>query len=400
MTNPAKGTSLWENGLIWFGAALSIAEMQTGTYFAPLGLEKGIAAILLGHLIGCALLFGSGVIGGRTRKSAMESVKMSFGSKGGRIFALLNIVQLLGWTGIMIYEGALAASTLFGTGQGIWCGLLGLLIMVWIAVGLKHLGRLNAIAMAALLLLTFLLSTALWSSGTIAPFRGEDMSFALALELSIAMPLSWLPLISDYTREAKSPVKAAAVSTIVYCVVSSWMYAIGLWAALAFGETDIAQVMLKSGLGIAGLLIILLSTVTTTFLDAYSAGVSSRSLSDGLKEKNIALAITLLGTIGAILLPLLDFTEFLYFIGSVFAPMIAIQLADFFVTGRHCEQTAFSYRNLLLWLTGFILYRLLMQADLPVGSTLPAMLITALLCIAANALTTKNGPVKDSMSLN
>ena len=74
-----KRTSLWDNGLIWFGAGVSIAEILTGTYLAPLGFAKGILAILIGHLIGCVLLFLAGVIGGRSRRSAMETVKMSFG---------------------------------------------------------------------------------------------------------------------------------------------------------------------------------------------------------------------------------------------------------------------------------------------------------------------------------
>jgi putative hydroxymethylpyrimidine transporter CytX len=394
LTASTKGTSLWENGLIWFGAALSIAEMQTGTYFAPLGFQQGLIAILLGHVIGCALLFGAGIIGGKTGKSAMETVKMSFGEQGGRLFALLNIVQLLGWTGIMIYEGGLAASTLFGTGQTLWCLLLGLLIMLWIALGRKNLGRLNVFAMGALLLLTILLSTGLYSGNTAAALPGEPLSFALALELSIAMPLSWLPLISDYTRKAAEPIKATAVSTVIYGLVSCWMYMIGLGAALTFGENDIAQVMAKSGLGIAGLVIILLSTVTTTFLDAYSAGVSSKSAASRLNEKSVALLVTILGTAGAIALPLLDFTEFLYFIGSVFAPMIAIQLADYFITGRHYEQTSFSRHNLFLWLVGFLLYRLLMQADLAIGSTLPAMLMTMTLCVAVNALRPQHKPIE------
>ena len=75
-----KRTSVFENGLIWFGAAVSIAEILTGTYFAPLGFAKGLFAILLGHIIGCALLFLAGLIGGKARKSAMETAKMSFGS--------------------------------------------------------------------------------------------------------------------------------------------------------------------------------------------------------------------------------------------------------------------------------------------------------------------------------
>ena len=116
-----KKTSLFENGLIWFGAGVSIAEILTGTYFAPLGMAKGLAAILIGHVIGCVLLFLSGVIGGTLRKSAMETVKDSFGIHGGQLFAILNVLQLAGWTAIMIYDGALAAQGIFQAGQWIWC---------------------------------------------------------------------------------------------------------------------------------------------------------------------------------------------------------------------------------------------------------------------------------------
>ena len=79
-----KRTGLFENGLIWFGAGVSIAEILTGTYLAPLGMGKGLAAIIVGHIIGCLMLFLAGVIGGKVRKSAMETVKMSFGQKGSR----------------------------------------------------------------------------------------------------------------------------------------------------------------------------------------------------------------------------------------------------------------------------------------------------------------------------
>ena len=149
------------------------------------------------------------------------------------------------------------------------------------------------------------------------------MSFGAAVELSVAMPLSWLPVISDYTREAEKPVKATAVSVIVYGLVSCWMYVIGMGAAIYTGETDIA-VMMKAGLGIAGLLIVIFSTVTTTFLDAYSAGVSSESILPRLKGKHVGIVVTVIGTIAAILFPMDDITDFLYLIGSVFAPMIAV----------------------------------------------------------------------------
>ena len=381
-----KRTSVFENGLIWFGAAVSIAEILTGTYFAPLGFSKGLLAILIGHIIGCAMLFLAGLIGGKVRKSAMETAKMSFGSKGALLFTVLNIIQLIGWTAIMIFDGALAVNGILAIGNWIWCIVIGALIILWILIGIRNLGKVNTIAMGALFVLTLVLSFVIFGKGTALNVSGEGMNFGAAVELSVAMPLSWLPLISDYSREAKQPVKATAVSAVTYGIVSCWMYVIGMGAAIFTGEADIAQIMLKAGLGIAGLLIIVFSTVTTTFLDAYSAGVSSESLSAKISGKWVAVGVTVLGILGAVFLPLADITDFLYFIGSVFAPMIAIQIADFFILKQNKENSTFSAENLLIWLAGFVIYRLLMHVDIIVGNTLPAMIITLVLCIAVNKI--------------
>ena len=394
-----KKTSLFENGLIWFGAGVSIAEILTGTYFAPLGMAKGLAAILIGHVIGCVLLFLSGVIGGTLRKSAMETVKDSFGIHGGQLFAILNVLQLAGWTAIMIYDGALAAQGIFQAGQWIWCLLIGVLIIVWILIGITNLGKFNTVAMAALFILTLILAKVIFFNEALAAnspsetsvVQDEAMSFGAAVELAVAMPLSWLPLISDYTREAKQPVKATAVSAIVYGIVSCFMYLIGMGASIFTGESDIAQIMVKAGLGAAGLLIVVFSTVTTTFLDAYSAGISSESIVSGIKGNYVAIAITIIGTIAAIVYPMDDITNFLYLIGSVFAPMIAIQIADFYILKRKSSDELFKWRNLFIWLIGFILYRILMRIDIVCGNTLPDMLITIALClIAAKIVKEKN----------
>ena len=382
-----KRTSLFENGLIWFGAGVSIAEILTGTYLAPLGFGKGLAAILLGHVIGCLMMFFAGVIGARNRKSAMETVKLSFGQRGGLLFAILNVLQLVGWTGIMIYDGALAAGSSFGAGAWVWCIVIGALIILWIAVGVTNLGRINTIAMAALFILTIVLCWVIFFSGEGAgTVSGETMSFGAAVELSVAMPLSWLPVISDYTREAEKPVKATAVSVIVYGLVSCWMYIIGMGAAVYTGESDIAVIMVKAGLGIAGLIIIIFSTVTTTFLDAYSAGVSSESVFPKLKGRHVGIVVTVIGTAAAILFPMDDITDFLYLIGSVFAPMIAVQITDTFILKKDSGWSSFNWKNLIIWLIGFILYRWLMTVDIPVGNTLPDMLAVILICVIADKI--------------
>ena len=379
-----KRTGLFENGLIWFGAGVSIAEILTGTYLAPLGMKKGIAAIILGHIIGCLMLFLAGVIGGKVRKSAMETVKMSFGQKGSVLFAVLNMLQLVGWTAIMIYDGALAADGVVNTGRWIWCLVIGALIILWIVIGITNLGKINTVAMAALFILTLILCKVIFTGSGAGVPSDDSMTFGAAVELAVAMPLSWLPLISDYTREAKEPVKATAVSTVVYGVVSCWMYVIGMNAAIYTGESDIASIMVKAGLGIAGLLIIVFSTVTTTFLDAYSAGISSESVFSKINGKYAAIVVTVIGMIGAIIYPMDNITDFLYLIGSVFAPMIAIQIADFFILKRKDSlEVSLDVMNGVIWVIGFILYRILMNVDIPLGNTLPDMVITIVICILA-----------------
>ena len=381
-----KRTSVYENGLIWFGAGVSIAEIITGTYFAPLGFGKGLLAVITGHIIGCLMLFLAGLIGGRTRKSAMETVKMSFGNKGGIFFSFLNVLQLVGWTAIMIYDGALAANGIFGAGKWIWCLVIGGLIILWILIGIKNLGKINTVAMAALFILTIILCNVIFFDGSKLPISEDSMSFGAAVELSAAMPLSWLPLISDYTRDAEKPFAATAVSAIVYGIISCWMYAIGMGAAIFTAESDIAQIMVKAGLGIAGLLIVVFSTVTTTFLDAYSAGISGESILSKLKGKWVAVAAAVIGTVGAVLFNMDDITDFLYLIGSVFAPMIAVQIADHFILKKDSSDKSFDIISCIVWVIGFILYRFLMTKDIPVGNTLPDMAATIVICVIAKKL--------------
>lgn len=388
-----KKTSTFQNGLIWFGAGVSLAEILTGTYFAPLGMARGFAAVVIGHVIGCVMMLLAGLIGGRTGRSAMETVKMSFGQKGGLLFAFLNVLQLVGWTAIMIYDGALAIGGIFDVGHWVWCLVIGGLIVVWILVGVTNLGLINKIAMAALFILTLVLCKVIFFSGApVGGEVGEAMTFGAAVELAVAMPLSWLPLISDYTREAEKPVQATVVSVVVYGLVSCWMYLIGMGAAIYTGEYDIAQIMVKAGLGVAALLILILSTVTTTFLDAWSAGISAESLSRKLNGKWTAVAVTVIGILGAILFPMDDITNFLYLIGSVFAPMIAIQIADAFLLKQDRFAQAADGWNLGIWLVGFIAYRLLMNADIVVGYTLVDMVLTIVLCLVVHAFRRKGTP--------
>ncbi|WP_296920547.1 putative hydroxymethylpyrimidine transporter CytX [Megasphaera sp.] len=377
MVNERK-TSAFSNGLLWFGAGISIAEILTGMLLAPLGFVRALEAIILGHIIGGIIMYLAGLIGGRTGGSAMETVRISFGTQGAKLFAGLNVIQLVGWTAVMVGSAALAANTIAAIGMSWWSVIIGAFIALWIIMGLKNLSKVNVVVMAALFILTIMLSMVVFQNGTPTVPAGE-LTFGGAVELAVAMPLSWLPIISDYTRTAKKPVLATAASCGAYFVASSWMFIIGMGAALFTGQDDIAAIMLQAGMGIAGILVVLLSTVTTTFLDAFSAGVSFQSLAPKASDKIMALAATVLGVVLAVFAAPDQFQDFLYLIGSVFAPMTAILLADFFILKRDHTAESVNWLNIVLWVLGVILYRYLLSVDTPVGITVPVVVIIMIL---------------------
>ena len=395
--------------LIWFGAAISIAEILTGACLESLGLGRGLAVIILGHLIGFLLLVLAGIIGVKNKEGSMRSSALSFGKYGSFFFAILNIVQLVGWQGIMIFDASISAQGLLNLGHTWWCLIIGILTIAWIMLGIKHRDKLNVVVMVLLLILTVILSFVIFSgvkNGELGvKSAGEVLSIGQGLELSIAMPLSWIPMIADYTYKAKKPVKATFSACLTYTLASTWMYVIGLGAAVITHETRIDQIMLKAGLGVAGLFIIVFSCVTTNFIDAFSCNQSTyalfpkdkipqeseskSSLINNIKVNLPGIIDTIIGTAGAILFPMENITEFLYFIGSVFAPMISVQIADQFIIKHRKTDVKVDAVASIAWIIGFVMYRILMKYDFIVGYTIPNMVITILITIALRKLAEK-----------
>ncbi|MGL4986847.1 MAG: putative hydroxymethylpyrimidine transporter CytX [Treponemataceae bacterium] len=380
-----KLMSFVSSSFLWFGAAVSIAEIITGALLAPLGFFWGFVAILLGHVIGCTLFFFAGYIGAKNRSSSMESVRLSFGKKGSFLFSSLNILQLVGWTAVMIIGGSHSASAVFSShsilnSPIVWSILMGILICLWVFAGIVNVGKLNVVAVSALFILTIILGFVVFSGNRefSSDFAGlsTGISFGIAVELSIAMPLSWLPLISDYTKNTHKPFAFTLVSTLCYFIGSTFMYTIGLGSALFTGTSDIVTILMQAQLGIVALVIVILSTVTTTFLDVHSAGESFANMSKKMNSKHVALIACVIGTMLAIFMPIDQYQNFLLLIGSVFVPMIVILLTDFFIIKKSSENRVINWVNIVVWFVGFILYRILLIINLPTGSTIPVIIVT------------------------
>ena len=373
---------------LWFGAAVSIAEIMTGGLLAPLGFQSGMVAIIIGHLVGTVLLVLAGLIGTQERIPALVSTRISFGTYGSYLFSVLNVLQLVGWTAVMIIAAARSANEITKVMWGmdhleLWSMAIGALVLLWITLGREGgLKKANMVAVFLLFGVTIVLSTVVFKDGSVfsTPPAG-GLSFGEALELSVIMPLSWLPLIADYTRFARDTKKAALGSGIGYFVGSCWMYTIGLGAAIVAGNPEPSAMMLAANMGLTALGVVILSTVTTTFLDAYSAGVSFGNVFPQLNEKLVALLMTLIGIILAIWVDIENYEDFLMAIGSVFAPLFAILLTEYFILKNRQVQpnVLVNWAALGVWVLGVILYYQFITIEFVLGATIPVMLITALL---------------------
>ena len=392
-----KKTSIFTNGIIWFGVAISVSEIECGIEIGTSNTPDGLwLPLILGHVLGGIMLYFVGLIGAKVRLNAMETTASTFGKYGSKFFASLNLLQLIGWIAVLNAQGALALAGLnLPISFPVTCVILAALIAAWVFVGLRRTEKITTVVMSLLAVLLVVLTAKFFglgdalasavSSGASAGAANlPTFNFWTVFEISIAMPLSWLPVISDYTKDAERPVAATAVSAIAYTAASFWMYFIGLQIAGLGVGTNIAQAILLAGIGIPGILIVALSTVTTNFLAANSAGESAKAIVNKLNPKITGVVVCALSTVLAIWGIVDHYIHFLYMIASVFAPMAAVLLVSFFFVKEHLEQKGFWIWNLFAWLVGFVVYQVSVTTGFePIGPTLLAVIVSAALAFAA-----------------
>jgi NCS1 family nucleobase:cation symporter-1 len=388
---------------LWAGAAVSLAEIWAGGTLVGAGFLAAAVAILVGHVVGNTPLALGGVIGSRHGIPTMVSVRPSFGVIGARFAAILNVVQLVGWTAVMLMVAGNALASLFpSVDYPVWAVATGVLTTLWALGGRRAWKWLGRTAVALLMVLCVVMTWRVVFAYDVAaivltgPSHDNPMGFGLALDLVIAMPISWLPLVSDYSRFARTTKGAFWGTWIGYFLVGSWMYLLGLTASLATGtETPDAMVigaMGAMGLVVPAVLVVVFSTATTTFLDIYSAAVSAESITARLKGRWGVVLTGAAGILIALVFPVGEYEGFLLFIGSVFCPLFGVVLADYFVIrrmkievkelsgqGRYWYRGGFNLLAFGAWLVGFGLYHLMTRSLPGVGASLPSMVLAGVL---------------------
>jgi nucleobase:cation symporter-1, NCS1 family len=339
-----------------------------------------------------------GVIGSRHGVPSMVSTRGALGIRGSTLPAVLNAVQLVGWTAVMLWICGHAAAGLTPQcgwlGPRSWIVISGVLTTAWALSGHRFWKWLQRVAVFLLIALSMVMSYVILKHHGISNLLSVKptgaMSFVQGMDIVIAMPISWLPLVSDYSRFATDTRRSFWGTWWGYFLAGSWMFAVGLCAALASStetpDSMVINLMASMRLAYPALLIVLLSTITTTFLDIYSNAISIQSIFPKLNERAVILACGALGTLLAAFFPADQYQDFLLLIGAMFCPLFGVVLADYFILKRMQYEAGelfggalyqytrgFNVPALAAWGCGIALYRFAVHAGWTCGASVPSM---------------------------
>jgi NCS1 family nucleobase:cation symporter-1 len=389
--------------VLWGSLGAGLLVMLAGTLLVPgLGLGAALAAIVVGTLLANLLLLVPATIGSDHGIPTMVALRPTLGIRGSYLPSFVNVVQLVGWTAFELIIMATAASAVTERVLGlstywVWLSALALLCtalaiggpLVVVRVWLEKFGVWLLLATTAYL--TYYLLSNYGLSGLMAQPGSGDLPFLLAVDLVMALPLSWLPLAADYNRFARGT-RAASLGTYVgFFVTNVWFFALGAVAVLALQTQDLIASIMALTVGGVALIIILVDETDNTFADIYSAAVSTRNLLSGIPHWRLAVFFGVLGFIVAVLLPMERYEAFLLLLGSVFAPLFGVVAADYFLLRRRrldvgavydesgAYHKGFNGYALLCWAIGVAVYQSIAHLYPSIGASLPSFVLAGAL---------------------
>ncbi len=387
--------------LLWAGGNTCLATIFTGGIIGPkLGILYSIAIILIGSTIGGFLLGLVALLGERKGLPTMVLTRKVVTTKGSYIASVLNAIQLIGWTSILLYASAEAAASAMEALLGetvlvntiVWVIVIGVVETVYTLIGPKRWVLCQRIAVTTLIIVLCYEAYALFNymlsqpvSLTSPPSRADVL---WGFDMVLATAVSWAPLVADYSRLAKSSLGAIIGTWWGYTTTSYVLYSIGTLAAVITGAYlgDPTQVAISLGLSAVVFIFIAISAVTTNLLNLYSAVVSTMNVFPRTSYRSLVIFF---GTISTVLAAFpvffIYFEEFLYYIGSVFVPLIAVLIIHYIygkkkiITLRSAETV-----GLISWIIGVLISGFVIE-NIGFGATIVALLTTA--CVDALLLT-------------
>jgi NCS1 family nucleobase:cation symporter-1 len=390
--------------VLWSSLGIGLLVLLAGSLLVPaLGLCDALAAIALGTAVGNLPLVFAGWIGSRHAIPTMVTVRPSFGIRGSYIATFLNLIQLVGWTAFEVIIMAKAADTISYAAIGYTNTTLWILVFTFLCVAMAIGGPLVVVRYWLERFAIWLVyGTSVWVAYYLLTRRSiyellalqpqGGLPFLLAVDLVIAMPISWMPLAADYMRFSKNPRSAAAGTYSGYFVANFLFYTLGALFVLGAGVSDPVQAIATVAFGIPALLLILVDETDNGFADIYSAAVSIQNVWPRVSQKLLIILVGFVSMLVALLLPIEEYQSFLLLIGSLFTPLFGVVVTDYFLLRRRsylledlyrgCEGSYWYSRGLNpyalgAWLFGVLFYHSIVTYASWLGASIPSFITAA-----------------------
>lgn len=344
------------------GAMYVLQPLGSGPY---LSLAAGLTAIVIGTVLGTIPVALSGVQGTRTGAPAMVLLRGLFGARLSYLPTIVNIVQCIGWGVFEIVTISTAAHQL-APALPRWAYVLiaGVLTAL---LTIRPLGAIRVLrkyaAIAVIVVIVYLLVQLL--RHPLPGFtHGTWSGFWAATDTVVGAAISFAPLAADYTRHSRSG-RATFIGALAgYGITQAVCYTIGLLALLTVAKDPghIFGAFIALPVGAVAFAILALRELDQSFADVYSTAVSIQNLRPMWDRRVLAGVISVLATVGALWLNISDYENFLTLLGSVFVPMSAVLIIDYFLVSRGDWDLSARARSrwlmLLPWAAGFVMYQL------------------------------------------
>ena len=394
-----------DHASLWFSLGVGLLVMQVGAYLMPaLGTQEALIAIVFGSLIGAGLLGWVAKLGCDSGLASAGLMHAVYGRTFASLPIVLNIVQLIGWGTfelVVMRDATVAIGRQSGAMAEAWWPtaatvLWGAVVMALVSGSMVQLVR-RIISRVALPLVVLSLLWLSWQFLSLAQAQGwaqlwqrqgaGGMGVMPALDLVIAMPISWLPLVADYARHGKSGGAALRGTWLGYALANIWCYSLGVLVALTLPSQNLVTALLLAQGGLIALSLILIDEVDNAYGDTYSGAVSTHSLMPRWSNRCWGLLIAGICTALALVLPMHSLEPFLLILSSVFVPLFGVILGRL-AFGISAATTLRQARRVewipvALWLGGIAFYHLLPRAWAGAGAALPTLLV----CFALARLT-------------
>jgi putative hydroxymethylpyrimidine transporter CytX len=377
--------------ILWGDLGIGLLVLVTGALLVPgLGFAAALGAIVVGSVIGVAMLALAGYIGARHGVPTMVLFRPVLGIRGSWFPSILNALQLIGWTAVEFWAMSsvfdIVVRHVFGfSARPLWLAVTAVActaLALWGPVGVArvYMRRFGAwlIVLIGLVVTGLVIASGGIGAALSAPGKGGFPTFGAAVDLVISMPVSWLPLVADYNRFARRPTSALAGTWWGYLVANIWLYGLGVLLVLGAGAAPspagiAAAILSIAGGSVAGIVFLvglLVGETDEAFADMYSGAVSLQNVFPRFGHRTLVVSIAALAGVLAGFLTMGSYETFLFLLGSVFVPLFGVLAAEYFFgrsplvsedelfdrSGRYWFSGGWRLASFVPWVVGFLVY--------------------------------------------